>query len=334
MGAGLGILYLGRRYFGSVLTRAVGFATRDRTEPEAVWACQIGLLAAAGFIVILHYATALAWGWCIAFLALTGLLFVVVTRIVAETGLFIVQPNWQAVSVIVSVAGASAIGPTPLITLALLSSVVAMDPRVCPMPMAANALKISEDQGLRPSRISRWMAVSIILALVTGVVATLFVQYRYGTSGLYPFANIAARLPFQFLSRAAAGSASTWTGTTAQVGGLSMDVTAVAFMAAGLAGVLLLRALRLRYVWWPIHPVLLLVWGTLPSDRYAASFLAGWAIKVAITRLGGSRSYQRNKPLFIGLVAGDFLAAAIWAAVGIAYRASTGISLPAFRTHI
>jgi lysylphosphatidylglycerol synthetase-like protein (DUF2156 family) len=95
----------------------------------------------------------------------------------------------------------------------------------------------------------------------------------------------------------------------------------------------LLRALRLRYVWWPIHPVLLLVWGTLPSDRYAASFLAGWAIKVAICWLGGSRSYERNKPLFVGLVAGDFLAAMVLAGVGLAYHAATGLSLPAFRTH-
>ena len=333
IGAGITVFYLGRRYFGAVLARAFAFGSRDQVESSAVWACRIGLAAAVAMVLMLHLATGLAWGWAILFLLLTGLLFMVVARIVAETGLFLVQPNWQAVSLMVSVFGLAAIGPTALIILALLSAVITIDPRVCLMPMAANALKISEDQGIRPQRISRWMGASVVLALATAVIATLYVQYRYGTYGLYPFANLAAKLPFQLLERAVSGAAPTWAGATTQLGNLTMDTKAVAFVAAGLGGVVLLRALRLRYVWWPIHPVLLLVWGTLPSDRYAASFLAGWAIKVAICRLGGSRSYERNKPLFVGLVAGDFLAAMVLAGVGLAYHAATGLSLPAFRTH-
>jgi len=333
VGAGITIFYLGRRYFGAVLAQAFALGSRDHVESSAVWACRIGLAAAVAMVLMLHLATGLGWGWAILFLLLTGLLFMVVARIVAETGLFLVQPNWQAVSLMVSVFGLAAIGPTILITLALLSAVITIDPRVCLMPMAANALKISEDQGIRPQRITRWMGASVLLALATAVIATLYVQYRYGTYGLYPFANIAAKLPFQLLERAVSGTSPSWAEATTQLGNLTMDMKAVAFAAAGLGGVVLLRALRLRYVWWPIHPVLLLVWGTMPSDRYAASFLAGWAIKAAICRLGGSRSYERNKPLFVGLLAGDFLAAMVLVGVGLAYHAATGLSLPAFRTH-
>jgi len=333
VGAGIGIFYTGRRYFGTVLARAVALPTRDRVESSATWACRIGLAAGVAMILMLHLATGLGWGWAILFMLLTGLLFVVVARIVAETGLFLIQPNWQAVSLLASVCGLAAIGPTALITLALLSAVLTIDPRVCLMPMAANALKISDDQGIRPPRITRWMGVAIVPALVAGVIATLYVQYRYGAYDLYPFANIAAGLPFQLLGRALSGAAPTWAGQTAQLGNLTMDVRAVTFAGIGLGAVLLFRALRVRCVWWPIHPILFLVWGTLPSDRYAASFLVGWAIKVAICRLGGGRSYQRNKPLFVGLVAGDFLAATVWAVVGVAYHAATGLWLPAFQTH-
>ena len=57
-----------------------------------------------------------------------------------------------------------------------------------------------------------------------------------------------------------------------------------------------------------------------------ASFLAGWLIKTAVTRFGGGQAHRRYKPLFVGLVAGEFVAGIFWAIVGLVYYLSTGLA--------
>ena len=92
-----------------------------------------------------------------------------------------------------------------------------------------------------------------------------------------------------------------------------------------MGGVLALSALRRRFPWWPLHPVAFLVAGTWTMEQFSHSFLLGWAIKGAVTRLGGGRAYRRFKPFMIGIIAGDLLGGLLFMAVGAAYYALTGL---------
>jgi len=74
--------------------------------------------------------------------------------------------------------------------------------------------------------------------------------------------------------------------------------------------------------------VLFLVWETAPMSSLSHSFLLGWFIKMAVTRLGGHRIYQKTKPLMIGLIAGDLLGPSIFILYGAVYYGMTGL-LPA-----
>jgi hypothetical protein len=83
--------------------------------------------------------------------------------------------------------------------------------------------------------------------------------------------------------------------------------------------VLAFSVLRYRYAGFMLHPVLFLFWGTYPATRVWFSFLVGWGIKTLIVRYAGGRIYQDLKPLFIGLIAGELMAASLvlvcdWAA--------------------
>jgi hypothetical protein len=51
--------------------------------------------------------------------------------------------------------------------------------------------------------------------------------------------------------------------------------------------------------------------------------MLGWLVKVLILRFGGARMYQQGKSLFIGLIVGEALAAALWIGINIAL-AGTG----------
>ena len=95
---------------------------------------------------------------------------------------------------------------------------------------------------------------------------------------------------------------------------------------AGAALVLVVGALRLRYSWWPLHPVIFMVWATWPMVRLNHSFMIGWILKLLVTRLGGHTAYRKTKTLMIGVVAGELLCGLAFLLVALIYRAVTGLT--------
>ena len=70
-----------------------------------------------------------------------------------------------------------------------------------------------------------------------------------------------------------------------------------------------------RFLWWPVHPLSLPISSMWMTDRLLVSVFLVWLIKGLILRYGGLRLYQRGKPFFIGLVAGQFLSMGFWMVV-------------------
>jgi hypothetical protein len=97
-------------------------------------------------------------------------------------------------------------------------------------------------------------------------------------------------------------------------------------MGSGFVLVLITSLLRLRFTWWPLHPVLFLCWGTYPAMAFSASLMVGWMIKTAVTKFGGGKKYHELKPLMIGIIAGDLLGGLLFMAVSGIYYARTGIA--------
>jgi hypothetical protein len=90
----------------------------------------------------------------------------------------------------------------------------------------------------------------------------------------------------------------------------------------------LLAFLRLRYTWWPLHPVGYLMVPTFGAAHLWFSIMLGWMLRGLILRFGGSKLYTDAKPFFIGLIVAESMAAGFWLAVsivlsamGIPYRA-------------
>ena len=79
--------------------------------------------------------------------------------------------------------------------------------------------------------------------------------------------------------------------------------------------------MRLRFTWWPLHPIIFLVWYTYPMACFSHSFLLGWFIKMLVTRLGGGQTFRRGRALMIGIIAGDLLGGLVFMVVGAIYYA-------------
>ena len=91
---------------------------------------------------------------------------------------------------------------------------------------------------------------------------------------------------------------------------------------AALTGIL--SALRWRFVAWPLHPIGYLVANSYAAKKVWFSLFIGWAAKLLVLRLGGSRLFRQVRPLFVGLILGEATAAAFWLLVALA-RLSLGL---------
>lgn len=79
----------------------------------------------------------------------------------------------------------------------------------------------------------------------------------------------------------------------------------------------LLQFATLRWSGWPFMPVgYVLSYSPYIRNAWFSIFL-GWLAKTVIVRFGGARMYQNARPLFVGLVFGEGLAAGCWMVINL-----------------
>lgn len=88
---------------------------------------------------------------------------------------------------------------------------------------------------------------------------------------------------------------------------------------------LFLAAMRLRFYWWPFHPVGYMVAGSYGLFRIWLPVFISWLAKSLILRYGGLRGYRVALPFFIGLILGEFGAGFLRTMLDLAF----GLHLPA-----
>jgi hypothetical protein len=87
---------------------------------------------------------------------------------------------------------------------------------------------------------------------------------------------------------------------------------------------LLVSLCRLRFPWWPLHPIVFVFFGSHQAQRLAFSFLIGYLIKISVTKYGGERMHRSCRPVMVGIIAGEVLAGVIPMVVGVIYYLVTG----------
>ena len=65
--------------------------------------------------------------------------------------------------------------------------------------------------------------------------------------------------------------------------------------------------MRYTFLWWPLHPL-----GLPFSIPGWTSVMLAWIVKSLILKYGGVKLFQKLKPLFLGLILGQFLSAGAW----------------------
>jgi len=335
MAMGLMLLYIGRNYYWRVLRAAVTVWRRPRMYPSAVWACRL-FLAAVVVMIVLVTRLGMPWPFSAIVIGLILLSFVCAARIASETGLFFIHANWTAVAPMLGFFGAYSLGPQAAFLAGLVAMVLCADVSMCLMPYIVHVLRIGQTQGLRPGRLGWTSMAFYVVGVAVCVTATMYVCYNYKAPDKWNYYN--KRLPtvpmraadqvVTSLKDSGELAESEQLGPLERLTKFRMDNRFAWSAGSGFLLVLICAGMRLRFTWWPIHPVMFLVWGSWPIMLYGHSFLLGWLIKQCVTRLGGAEGYRKVRPFMIGIIAGEMLSGILFMGIGGAYYLATGLKPP------
>ena len=336
------ILHAGRSYYGPLLKRALGLRAGREGAPLPVGPARVMLSAIVGAIVLLSLA---GLAWPLATLAVLALMmmYLVLARINAETGLFFVVPMFGITEIVAGLFGMTAAGPAGLLMVTLFASVAMSDIRVTIAPLVLNALLVAKGHRAAPARVSRWMVLMLLVAIPIGGVVSIYACYAtdapegdWGLTTLIPRAAYdVASVTAETLAKEEDGALERSVGLTTwgRLGAIRPSGAAMSWIAAGALIVLGLTFLRRRLPWWPLHPFVAALWGVFTLQWFCFSFLVGWFVRTAVGRFFGERAVQWAKPLILGLIAGELLGAVIWLVVGWIYYLRTGATPPPFAVY-
>lgn len=228
-------------------------------------------------------------------------LFLGLTRAVAEGGLPAMRPPIMTSSFLISGAGSSAVGTQGMIALGF-SYGWHSEIRSFVMSSVANGLKMSEMiQGSR-RRLFWVVLLAIVVSLLGSTYMTLLLSYKYGGINLNPL--------FYGWGAATYGPTDMAPRLADPPTGPRWD--AWFFMAVGGSIMGLLMWVRHRFLWWPLSPLGYTISANWMTGAIFGSAFLAWFFKALILKYGGPRLYRNLRPLFLGLILGEIVTAGTW----------------------
>lgn len=158
--------------------------------------------------------------------------------------------------------------------------------------------KFSDVAGINKKEASIALYIALVIAVIAMLIVGVITSYGIGASNygtvtanagtLAHHSNMTTSLPKEGTEHALAVSRWIW-------------------YLVGSGGVFILSFLRSQFVWWPVHPLGLLlgthhfVWGL----SWHWSIFSVWVIKVIIRRVGGFEIEKTIRPFFVAMVVGS-----------------------------
>ena len=294
----LGTLWMGRRHIAGVARKALGGdpSVDDSDEIMSYRTAVLGTLT--GFLVmgVWLWRTGIPPVFVPLLLFAAFVLFITITRVVAQGGVASMYPPTNAPDFVISGVGASALGPKGVAGLAL-SYGWSVDNLILLMAACANGLKLITEVGLaRRRRLIGGIVVTIALTLTASTCTALYLGYRDGainSGGFYGHAHY----PYWFMET-----------NIHNPEGPNLN----GWIHKGLGAAIMtgLMVVQHRWVWWPFHPVGYPI-SCVFRPMFFSVFLA-WMIKTLILKYAGLGLFNRLKPFFLGLILGEAVVAGCW----------------------
>jgi hypothetical protein len=329
------VIWIGRAHWRLVLRQAVrgprGDEPRGRylSYPIAFWGF---VTCAAAMVAWLVMAGATVVGATIITVSML-LGFFLVARVVAETGLLhmsvTIFPN--APFRLLSLGGLPNAFPLPTVYLAGTMQHLHFSIRETFIAFGSHGVKVLDQTAFeaRPQaadtaadrrlgrRVIALFALTLVVAYTVSLGSTLWAEYGYAIqqnkTGEVVNPHVARTSPNVYIINPTLNY---------QKDNYVVKHNPFGHVIGGAAVTGVLSVLRLRYAWWPLHPVGYLCVGTYPIRQLWYSILLGWLVRTLVLRFGGSRLYANAKPVILGVIVGEAVAAGFWLAIGFVASAN------------
>ena len=250
-----------------------------------LWCAYAGVPLSAGAAILL-----ICFGYLLA-----------MTRLVSETGMpWMSEPTWRAHDILRTIVPTAAMPVKQWTGVGMLLA-FSYDMRVAPMPRVMQTLKLTDMLNMSNRHMTIALALAVLVAIPVSYWALLKAGYTYGGVFInqYRFVTLASQTGLYMEQVLHHGIQRT-------------DWATLAIIAYGAAKMAVLTALRVRYIWWPLHPVGYAMSFITYLNREWLSVLIGWAAQTTLLRYGGHTAFRRARPFFLGLILGAIVAAGVW----------------------
>lgn len=173
-----------------------------------------------------------------------------------------------------------------------------------PMPHQLEGFKLAERTDMNNRRLLLGFIIAAGLGCLTSAWAYLDSAYRYGGKTGYAWRAF-SRLENWLTSPTSA------------------NYPATVAIVVGLASVLVLFFMRMRFFWWAFHPAGFAVSSSWSMNLFWSSIFVSWLIKLIVLKHGGVKQHRRLMPFFLGLILGEFVVGGFWTLRGVIFKTET-----------
>lgn len=303
------IVWIGRALFWNALKGAFGAA--NNAGSDQAWAMRLlmfGLVIMFGWMLIAGFHPILA----VVSIIMVLMAHVVTGRIVAETGIPYLRTNATVLQLAQNLP-ADSISTRDTFFAGAMSVNGAVQTRESIFGLSQHGMRLMDEVGALRRRFGPLVLIigwTLVISLAAAWWSSLTCYYSYS-------APISSRINWTMLNQDIATNHTKSTlvdSVVAQTSGTfpQKAYDARVHIAIGFGVVVLLQAGAWTFAGWPLLPIGFVLSGTPLINNAWFSVLLGWLAKVVLQKLGGNRLLADARPVFIGLIFGEALAAAIW----------------------
>jgi len=294
------LIWLDRRYLVQVFRKTLGLSsslTRDSEEALSYRTAVLGGLGGVSFVWwFLQHGGMKAWVVAV-FVPLYFAMVLALSRLRAQLGAPAhTMEQMMPQHMLTALFGPRVLGSRTMGMFYLLGPYTQQQDNN-PGPVQLEALKMAEEGRMERRRLAVAMAIIAPLTIIFFIWANLHIGYPIGMSTGEADGAMISAVRYGPLDMDAALRYPTGRNNGASIA-----------MGVGFVVTLLLMFLKLRFVWWPLHPVAFpTVVGWMTMEMFIPMVVV-WIAKVLLLRYGGLRAHRRAMPFFLGLAAGGLAA--------------------------
>jgi hypothetical protein len=289
-------LWVARGHFKNVFLKAIGRAPDVDDGDEIMSYRQATIGSLGGMAVMIVWLVIMGTPPVIAavFILVAILIFIGITRIVAEAGLAALRAPLIAPDFVIQGIGSGLVGASGVVNLSLAYI------RVFVMATCATALRLVNEMGRSSRRLVFWALIAALLIGSLGAFWMIFhMAYKHGGVNLngWFFAG-SPQTAYDHAVRHIEPAQVYWPG--------------IGFFFGGGVVMALMMWARLRVPWWPVHPIGFPIGANAMMNYVWFSVFLAWAIKRVVLRYAGAAAYRRSQSLFLGMIAGQVCCNGMW----------------------